>query len=192
MALPDSIKRVDGTSFIFAYDTEWPASPTTGWSATVDAEIDMGGLADAGARQSVKADLTANRDTEYLVELSVECDVDPDAGSTIDIYAGFSDSATAGTGNPAMLSGTDSDYSGGAAGTLAEGLKQLTWIGSLVLQVKNDADAEPQVGVVGYVKPTGRYMMIVARNQSGQALGAAGGADECAGRVTGMTLQTQD
>jgi len=192
MALPDTIKQVDGTSFIFAYDTEWPAAPTPGWSAVVNAEIDMGGLAAAAARQSAKCDLTANRDLEYKVELSVEVDVDPVAAGRIDIYAGYSDSATAAVGNPAMLNGTDSAYVGGAAGTLAEGLLQLEHVGSLVLQVKNDADNEPQVGVVGIIRPLARYMMIVVVNSCSQALGADGVADECAVRVTGLTIQNQD
>ena len=194
MALPDSVKFVDGTSYIFAYDTDWPASPTQGWSATVDAEIDMGSLADAAGRQSAKCDLTANRDTEYKVELSVETDVDPDAGSSVDVYCGYSDSATAGTGNPAQLSGTDAAYTGGTAGTLAEGLLQLEFVGSLALQVTSDGDGEPQVGVIGRIRPHARYMMIVVVNNSGQALGSGGTglADELAVRVTGITHQIQD
>ena len=194
MALPDSVKTIDGTSFIFAFDTDWPASPTQGWSATVDAEIDMGSLADDTARQSVKCDLTANRDIEYKVELSVETDTDPTGTPSIAVYAGFSDSATAATGNPAQLTGADADYSGGTAGTLDEGLLQLEYIGSLQLQVKNDADSEPQVGVIGRIRPHGRYMMIVVHNKSGVALGsgASGTADECAVRVTGITHQIQD
>lgn len=99
MALPDSAKYIDGTSFIFAFDTDWPASPTAGWSATVDGEIDLGGLANGSYRQSVKVDLTANRDVEYKVEVSVETEADATAGGTIDVYYYTSDSATAGTGN---------------------------------------------------------------------------------------------
>jgi len=194
MALPDSAKQVTGTSYIFAFDTDWPASPTQGWSATVDAEIDMGGLTDTNARQSAKCDLTANRDLEYLVEMSIETDTDATSGATVDVYAGYSDSATAGTGNPAMLSGTDAAYSGGSAGTLAEGIKLLEYVGSLVLQAANDADAEPQVGVIGRISPSKRYMMIVVVNNSGATLGSGGTglADELAVRVTGITTQIQD
>lgn len=194
MALPDSAKYVDGTSFIFAFDTDWPASPTQGWSATVDAEIDMGGLANGAYRQSAKCDLTLNRDVEYKVEVSTETDDDATAGGTIDVYVGYSDSATAGTGNPAMLSGTDSLYTGGTGGTAATGIKLLEVVGSLVLQATNDADAAPQVGVIGMIRPTGRYMMLVVGNNSGQSLGSGGTglADELAIRVTGQNLQLQD
>ncbi len=194
MALPDSGKLVDGTSFIFAFDTDWPASPTQGWSATVDAEIDLGSLANAGARQSVKANLTVNRDVEYKVEVSVETDTDATAGGTIDIYVGFSDSATAGTGNPAALSGADAGYTGGTGGTLADALKLLEFVGSLSLQATNDGDSSPQVGVVGRISPHAQYMMIVVVNNSGAVLGSGGTgvADELAVRVTGITHQIQD
>jgi hypothetical protein len=194
MALPDSAKYVDGTSFIFAFDTDWPASPTQGWSATVDAEIDLGSLADDGYRESVKCDLTANYDVEYKVEVSVETDTDATSGGTIDVYAGFSDSATAGTGNPAGLAGVDQAYAGGAGGTAATGVKLLEFVGSLVLQATQDTDAVPQVGVIGMIRPSARYMMIVVHNQSGATLGSGGTglADELAVRVTGQTLQLQD
>ena len=194
MALPDSGKLVDGTSFIFALDADWPASPTQGWSASVDAEIDFGSLADDGYEQSAKCDLTANRDLEYMVEMTVETDTDATAGGTIDVYAGYSDSVTAGTGNPAGLSGTEAAYAGGSGGTAATGVMLLEFVGSLVLQNTNDADAQPQVGVIGVITPKKRYMMIVIHNQSGVALGSGGTglADECAIRLTGMTSQIQD
>ena len=112
---------------------------------------------------------------------------------SIDFYVGYSDSPTAGTGNPAQLSGTDSAYSGGAAGTLAEGLLQLEFVGSLMLQIKTDADDEPQVGKVGTIRPDARYMMLVAHvNCATATLGAAGVGDECGIRVTGITTQVQD
>ncbi len=194
MALPDSVKLVDGTSYIFALDADWPASPTQGWSATVDAEIDMGSLADDGYEQSAKCDLTANRDVEYKVEVSVETDSDATAGGTIEVYAGFSDSGTAATGNPAGLSGAEEAYAGGAGGTAATGVKLLQLVGVLVLQATNDADAVPQVGYIGKIRPHARYMMIVVHNNSGAVLGSGGTglADECAVRVTGITTQVQD
>ncbi len=193
MALPDSVKIVTGTSFIFAFDTDWPASPTQGWSATVDAEIDMTVPAAGAAQQSAKCDLTANRDVEYKVEASVETDIDPAANDTIDFYVGYSDSVTAGTGNPAQLSGTDSAYSGGSAGTLDEGLLQLEFIGSIMLQIKTDTDNEPQVAVIATIQPKAQYMMLVVVNNCTTAtLGAAGVGDECAVRVTGQTVQIQD
>lgn len=193
MALPDTGKWVDGTSFIFAFDTDWPASPTPGWSATVDAEIDLGSLVDDGYRESAKCDLTVNRAMQYKVEASIECDTDATAGSTVDIYAGFSDSATAGTGNPGGLAGADQTYAGGTGGTAATGVDLLEFVGSLTLQATQDTDI-PQVGLVGTIQATGRYMMIVVHNDSGATLGSGGTglADELAVRVTEQNLQTQD
>ena len=193
MALPDSVKLVDGTNFVFAFDTDWSGG-TVGWTATPDAEIDMGSLADGSMRQSVKADLTANRDPEYMVEVSVETDTDATDGGTVDVYVGYSDSATAGTGNPAALSGTDAAYAGGTGGTDDGGVRLLEHAGSLVLQATNDADAQPQIGAIGVIAPKKRYMMIVVANNSGAILGSAGAgtADELAVRVTGINVQTQD
>lgn len=190
MALPDSAKYVDGTSFIFAFDTDWPASPTQGWSATVDAEIDMGGLANGAYRQSAKCDLTVNRDVEYKVEVSVETEADATAGGTIDVYYYTSDSATVGTGNMGGCSGADAAYTGGTGGTAATGIKLLEYAGPLVLQATAAADAEPQIGVVGMIRPAGRYLGIVVGNNSGTALATT--ADELAIRVTGQNLQLQD
>jgi hypothetical protein len=189
MALPDSFKYIDGSSFIFAFDTEWPASPTLGWSATVDAEIDLGGLAAAGFRQSAKCDLTANRDPIYEMMMTVEMETDPAAGEVIRVYAGFSDSATAGTGNPGNLVGTDSAYAGYTGGTAANGVKNLYPVGFLQLDALNDLD-DVQVGHVGYFVAPRRYMAIVVENASGAAIHAT--ADETAIQVRGITRQIQD
>ena len=116
-------------------------------------------------------------------------------GGTIDFYVGWSDDTAAGTGNPAMLTGTDAGYSGGAGGTLAGGLKLLkNPIGSLVLQATNDADAAPQVGLVATITPKKRYMILVVVNNSGATLGSGGTglADELAVRVRGRHFQAQD
>ena len=52
------------------------------------------------------------------------------------------------------------------------------------------ADAVPQIGVVGMIRPAGRYLGIVVGNNSGTATATT--ADECAIRVTGQHLQLQD
>lgn len=194
MALPDSAKYVQGTSYIFAFDTDWPASPTQGWSATVDAEIDLGGLTNTSARQSVKLDFGANRYPLYLMEASLEFDTDSTAGNTVDFYMGYSHSATAATGNPVGLTGADAAYSGYGGGTLANALAQLDFVGSFPLIASNDTDAAPQVGLVGYFTPAKRYGMLVVYNGGGATMGSGGTglADELAVRVTGIDIQTQD
>ncbi len=190
MALPDSIKLVDGTSYIIAYDTEWPASPTLGWSATVNSALDLGGLASAAMRQSAKLDLGANRDPLYKLEMTIEMETDPTSGQTIDVYVGWSDHGTAGTGNPAGLSGSDAAYSGYGGGTAAEGVRMLEYVGSLVLMAANDTDNAPQVAVIGTILPKARYCCFVVHNNSGVAVYAT--ADETALRLTGITHQVQD
>lgn len=194
MALPDSLKIVQGTSYIFAFDTDWPASPTQGWSATVDAEIDLGGLTNTSYRQSVKLDLGVNRYPLYFAEISVEFDTDSTAGNTVDVYAGYSHSATAGTGNPIGMTGTDADYSGYGGGTAANAVKQIQHIGSLPLIASNDADNAPQVGKLGYFIPSKRYMMLLVYNGGGATMGSGGTglADELAIRITGLDYQIQD
>jgi len=189
MALPDGIKYVDGSSYIFAYDTEWPETPTLGWSDTVNAEIDLGGLASGAYRQSAKLDLGANRDELYELMMTIEMETDPTAGERISVHAGFSDSATAATGNPAGLSGANELYTGYGGGAVADCVQQLDFIGHLRLAVMNDEDS-PQVGVVGYFTAPRRYMMIVVGNGSSVAVHAT--ADETALQVRGLTKQVQD
>ena len=192
MALPDSAKYIDGTAFVFAYATDW-AGGTVGWSSTVDGEVNLNSLADGSYRETAKVDLTANRDVEYKVEVSWETDTDATAGSTVDVYVGYSDSATAGTGNPAGLTGADGAYTGGTGGTAATGITGLEWAGSFICQATQDTDG-PQVQHVGTIRPRGRYAMLVIGNNSGATAGSggAGTADECAVRLVGQHLQLQD
>ena len=195
MALPDSVKYVQGTSYIFAFDTDWPASPTQGWSATVDAEIDLGGKTNGTYQQSVKLDLGVNRYPLYFAEISVEFDSDSTAGGTVNVHHGYSHSATAGTGNPIGLTGTDAAYTGYGGGVLANCVNQLPLLGKpFSLIASNDADAAPQVGELGFFVPRKRYMMILVGNLGGATLGSGGTglADELAIRITGFDIQTQD
>ena len=134
------------------------------------AAISMASVANAAARQSVKADISASGpgDGTYASRFRVKavCDLaaTPTAGQTVDFYWGPSDSATAGTDNPASVSGTDAAYTG-YAGDLVASLKQLLFIGSLVVT----ADVAAQAGFIGIFSMPARYGSLVVVNNSGAA-----------------------
>ncbi len=194
MALPDSVKYVQGTSYIFAFDTDWPASPTQGWSATVDAEIDMGGLTNTSYRQSVKLNLGTSRFPLYFAEISTEFDTDSTDGATVDVFAGYSHSITAGTGNPIGLTGADAAYSGYGGGSIASALKQIDTIGIFSLIESADSDAAPQVGELGFFVPKKQFLMLLVGNNGGATMGSGGTglADELAIRITGFDIRVED
>jgi hypothetical protein len=190
MALPDSAKLVRGTTLVFSNSGEY--SPTgAGQPTGTDADIDLGALGISGvARQSVKLDLgSANLDIEYEMMAYIEWHSAPTAGGTVDFYLGWSDNATAGSNNPANLSGTDAVFQGYGADTASgtEALKQLDYVGSLVAT----ADADVQVGSVGMFAPKARYVCLVVVNNSSVAL-ANTDAIETAVTVTPITTQIQD
>lgn len=132
-----------------------------------DAAITLTSVADAAARQSVKLDLGATFATLYRVRCEVEIAATPTAGKTIDLYWAPSSSATAGTDNPANVSGTDAAYSGYSS-NLAASVKQLVFIGSHSCTAQ--ATATVQIGEVGAFRPTHRYGSLVVVNNSGASL----------------------
>ena len=174
-----SAKLTTGTAFIFAESGVW-APGTSGWSATVDSGITLAGLASDGYRQTAKgADLTVNRDISYNVELSAAMATGP-TGGTLDLYVAFSENATAGTGNHADLTGTDTVYAAGA-----DGVKQMLFVGSLVMQ----AISTVQRGEIGKIQPTGRYPLWVVHNNTNQSMEAVGA--NCAIKLTAIVHEIQ-
>lgn len=127
-------------------------------------QLDLTSIADDAARQGAKADLTADRARQYAVMVGIEMDVAPTAGEVVDFYWSGSYSATAGTGNAGGASGADAAYK---AGEEDEWVKQLTYLGSLVLT----ADAAPTVqrACIGIFSPPTRYGMPIVHNKGGQA-----------------------
>ena len=123
-------------------------------------------LAAAGARQGVKADLTATRASRFAVTLRVEFDVAPADAKTVDVYMGPSLSGTAATANPGGLTGADAAYTGTAGSTLAESLLQLDFVGSLMCT--NDAAAVVLQQTFVY-SPALRYVSPVVVNNADQA-----------------------
>ena len=122
------------------------------------------------ARQSVKADLAVSGALfadAYDVFAEIEFSSAPTAGGVIEFYWAESISATAGTSNAALATGTDAAFP--AAGTLADKLLQLIPIGVLV--VTNEAVL--QTGRVGVLCPSLRYGSLIVVNRTSQAIKTA-------------------
>ena len=128
-----------------------------------DVAFDLTDVATTAAEASAKADLTATRAPSYAVHASIEMATEPVTGETFDFYWAPSVSDTAGQGNPGWVSGTSAAYTG-TPGTLAEGLKQLMFIGSLVMSA--DATGSIQMGCIATFAPPTRYGCLVAVNST--------------------------
>ena len=132
-----------------------------------DYAITFASLANAAGRQGVKGDLGATRAALYKVKATFEIAATPTAGNTIDLYWAPSDSATAGTDNPANVTGADAAYSGYSS-NLTASIKQLMFIGSFVCTAQ--ATATVQAAFVGRFSPPSRYGSLVVVNNSGASL----------------------
>lgn len=153
-------------------------------------QIDLTSLGAGAARQSAKVDLAisgAFLATRYAVYVAIEFDVAPTSGDRVDIWAGFSPSATAGTANPGGLSGADAAYTGTAGDSLDDSLKQLDFIGALIATVEIATTVQFQF--VGWLYAAERHASFVVDNNADQAL--EGDAIEMAIRIVGYTDEIQ-
>lgn len=153
MALPDIQRVQTGTSKSFK-------------RSLGDAAITTASLANNAARQSVKLDLGSTRAEVYAVRGSIEMAATPTAGNVVDLYWAPSTSATAGTDNPANVSGTDAAYTGYSA-NLDASVKQLLFVGSFILTAQ--ATSTVQRAHIGYLAPPTRYGSLVVYNKGGSA-----------------------
>lgn len=158
--------------FLFAdHATDFGAAPATAVNSLIvgtptDVQLDLGSVAVDGSRQSAKFDFGATRPPLYRVDACIETASAASDGDAVDMWIGGSPSATAGTGNPAGLTGSD------AAWTWALGAEmQLINIGSLIMQA-----SATNIGFVGFVRPTHRYGILVVRNKGTAAFATT--ADE--------------
>lgn len=136
-----------------------------------DSAITLASLANGAGRQAVKLDLGATHAALYRVKATFEIAATPTAGATIDLYWAPSDSSTAGTDNPANVTGTDAAYAGYSS-NLTAAIKQLQFIGSFVCTTQ--ATTTVQAGHVGTFSPQSRYGSLVVVNNSGAALHSTG------------------
>lgn len=133
-----------------------------------DVELVLLNLADAAAAQSAKGDLGAKWAAQYVCTACIEMQVAAaDAGSAVDFYWNASGITTAGTGNMGATSGAAAAYTGYSA-DLADSLKQLIYIGSMVMT--DDAVDSAQIGFVGILSPPHRWGSLVVVNNTGQTI----------------------
>jgi len=167
--MPNEIRSKDAIAgLLFSNSTEYNATDlgdleNTDTAPTAVQFDPAGSVTTQTARQSTKADLGVTRAVSYSVTASFQFATEPVTGETVDLYWSPSHSATAGKGNMGSTTGVDGVYAGGTP-TLAEGLKQLMFIGSLIIS----ADVQPVVhtGFVAVFSPPDRYGNLVAHNNT--------------------------
>jgi hypothetical protein len=152
----------NGTPIVWAFADEYGNLP---WADTYG--LDLGGLANAAARQGVKGDLGATRAAQYAVRVGIELDVDLSAAGQVDVYWSTSPSGTAATSNTGGATGADAAYTDG----VDSHKEHLEYIGTLYLPATADDDILYD-GIIGVFSPKDRYGMPVVINRSGQALEA--------------------
>lgn len=156
-----------GIQFLFAdHATDFGAAPATAANSLIigtptDVQMDLTGIAaGGGAREAAKANLTTPWAARWTVDACLEFETAPADNGAVEFYWGASPSATAGTGNPGVLTGSDA-----AITDTAGNLGQLQFIG--VLTLKN---AVVNIGHVGVFTPVFQYGGLVVVNQGSTAL----------------------
>ncbi len=129
-------------------------------------EMSLLNLLNGAAVQSAKFDFGAVRAALYVVTVCIEYQItDPTTGTFVKFYLAASGQSGAGVGNPGYASGADGAYIGGPA-TLAEGIDQLSPLGSL----KVSADQEFQIADIGVFSPVHRHGSLIVKNETGQTI----------------------
>ena len=107
----------------------------------------------------------------------------------MDFYISWSNSGTAATNNSGGVSGSDSAYTGYSS-NLADSLKQLQYLGSMVATVQATTTVQIDTGVSTFT-PRARYgTLVVVNNSAADAL--MNDAVEMAVRITPLVTQIQD
>lgn len=155
MALPDFIKQELGTPII------WGEAGATGISLTVTKTLSLDALANAAGRMGASADLGAQWDRDYLVQLIVETGTAPAAGVTAELYLAWSHDNT---NWPGKVSGSDAAY----PTTVADNKKQL---GNPAAILVATADANTVLKQnPNKIRALARYVAPVVVNLLGQAI----------------------
>jgi len=166
----NAVNEKTGAQFTFAdHATDFvggTALTSLEQAGSTDVQLDTTSVNDTAARESTQVDLTATRAAEYTLKGAVEMAATPTTNERIDFYWNASPDSVAGNGNMGYTVGVDGAYVGGVA-TLAEGLAQLKFIGSLI--VSADATTTVQVAEIGTFSPQERFGSLVVVNESGAA-----------------------
>lgn len=157
MPLPDYATLVAGT-------------PKAWKNTGGDYALTLTSLADGGGREGVKGDFhDATYGLPAFLDVRFESAVGSAAtnGRVIELWAGESDHATAGTDNPGNLTGADAGLSN------PDELKlQLNPVGALALSNARGTNVQKQRFVY---RPTCRYWVPLVVNKSGQTLSGTAG-----------------
>ncbi len=127
----------EGTPIVWAKNgataTDYDQGNQVGGTRTHN--LNLTDLQTSEARQGIKVDLSAKRALRYAMTLSVEFKAadTPESGELVALYWGPSGSATLAVANQGGLVGTDAVYTGTAGDSLLDSLKQLKFVGAIVL-----------------------------------------------------------
>ncbi len=140
------------------------------WKASGgDHALTLTSLADDAAREGVKGDLGATFGRLVLVTLEVKMAVAPVAGNIVEVHLGWSTNDTAGSDNPAGLTGADAAYK---AAEEDEWKVQATWGMNLILTADGSSVKQLQSQIVPALA---RYPCPLIVNKAGQALSSTAG-----------------
>jgi len=129
-------------------------------SAGGDETLDLSSLADGGGRAGDEHDFGATFAPRVHIQMTLDFNVAPTAGETVDVYWA---SSPDGTDYDGECTGSDAAYND------ENDMKRLHLVGSLICT--NDTDPQRQSWT--FFLPA-RYGLPVVSNQSGQALTATG------------------
>lgn len=156
-----------GVQFLFAdHATDFGAAPAAAANSLIigsptDVQLDLTGVgASGGAREAAKADLTTPWAGLWACNACLEFESAPADGGAVHFYWGSSPSATAATGNPGGLTGSDAAFT-----DTTGNLGQLQRIGTLT--VRNNVI---NIGKVGIFMPWFQHGILLVVNQASTAL----------------------
>ncbi len=168
--MPTEILTKLGTAFVWADTTDYSSS-VSGLVRTE--QLDLTSIAGtdttAAARQGTKDDLGTTMAAQFRILVAIEFATAPTAGGVVDFYWAGSPITTAANANPGGTSGSDAAYTGTAGSSLDDSVKQLRYLGSLV--VTADATTLVQYMEIGTItaEELGRFGMPVVHNKASVA-----------------------
>ncbi len=160
MALPDSLKLVDGTAIIVADNADYANNQSFG---TRTHQIDLTDLADSAYRQSEDIDFGVNRAPFYSLRFSGELAATPIAGAKVIFYMAWSQ-AVAAAAFDAGVGLSDAAYTGYNTNPDVS-VEQADKIAEFTCTA--DATTNIQIGTCpGHFRAKARYGVVIVRNES--------------------------
>lgn len=161
--MANEVRVKTGDIIVLANLTDWNPAAANNLGARTN-QIDLTSLAAGAARQSEKFDFGALRASAYNLAAAIELLGAPIAGETVDFYLAFSPNGTPANANPGGVSGSDSAYTGYSL-NLTNSLKQLSYVGSLILTVQNTPTVQIDTNI-GVFSPPERYATLIVVNKT--------------------------